>query len=229
VASAAVAAVFVPLAALSAATSGPPQSLEAWAAQAVTWGVVLATPRVFAARILWRAWWARCAPVHHVRKGRCMSDKPERGPRLPPRWFIRLAWSVHRGLYRVTRGRVGLRRPRGNRWGTLRLTATGRRTGRKHSVIIAYFVDGPNLIAMAMNGWADAEPAWWLNLQAHPDASVDLVDGPRLVRARVAKGDERSRLWGRWREIDAKLDAYAALRSSETAVVILESRPEPGR
>jgi hypothetical protein len=62
---------------------------------------------------------------------------------------------------------------------------------------------------MAMNGWADGEPAWWLNLQAHPDASVDLVDGPRLVRARVVKGDERSRLWGRWREIDAKLDAYA--------------------
>jgi hypothetical protein len=44
-------------------------------------------------------------------------------------------------------------------------------------VIIAYFEDGPNLIAMAMNGWADGEPAWWLNLQAHPDASVDLVDG----------------------------------------------------
>jgi deazaflavin-dependent oxidoreductase (nitroreductase family) len=117
-----------------------------------------------------------------------MSDKPERGPRLPPRWFIRLAWSVHRGLYRATGGRVGLRRPRGNRWGTLRLTTTGRRTGRKHSVIIAYLEDGPNLIAMAMNGWADGEPAWWLNLQARPDASVDLVDGPRPVRARVAKG-----------------------------------------
>jgi hypothetical protein len=68
-----------------------------------------------------------------------------------------------------------------------------------------------------------------LNLQAHHDASVVLVDGPRPVRARAAKGDERSRLWGRWREIDAKLDAYAALRSSETAVVILESRPEPGQ
>jgi F420H(2)-dependent quinone reductase len=80
-----------------------------------------------------------------------------------------------------------------------------------------------------MNGWADGEPAWWLNLQAHPDASVDLVDGPRLVRARVANGAERTRLWGRWRETDAKLDAYAALRSSETAVVLLESRPEPGQ
>jgi F420H(2)-dependent quinone reductase len=158
-----------------------------------------------------------------------MTNRAERGPRLPPRWFVRLAWSVHRGLYRVTGGRVGLWRPRGKRWGTLRLTTMGRRTGRKRSVIIAYLEDGPNLIAMAMNGWADGEPAWWLNLQAHPDASVVLVDGPRPVRARAAKGDERSRLWGRWREIDAKLDAYAALRSSETAVVILESRPEPGQ
>ena len=96
-------------------------------------------------------------------------------------------------------------------------------------MIIAYFEDGPNLIAMAMNGWADGEPAWWLNLQVHPDASVVLVDGPRPVRAHMAKGNERSRLWGRWRAIDAKLDAYAALRSSETAVVILESRPEPGQ
>jgi len=89
-------------------------------------------------------------------------------------------------------------------------------------VIVAYLQDGPNLTTMAMNGWADGEPAWWLNLQAHPDASVDLVDGPRQVRARAAKGDERSRLWARWCEVNAKLDTYAALRSSETAVVILE-------
>jgi hypothetical protein len=75
-----------------------------------------------------------------------------------------------------------------------------------------------------MNGWADGEPAWWLNLQAHPDAKVDLVDGPRPVRARAAAGDERLRLWARWREFDAKLDAFAALRSSETAVVVLEPR-----
>ena len=95
-------------------------------------------------------------------------------------------------------------------------------------MIIAYLEDGPNLIAMAMNGWADGEPAWWLNLQAHPDASIVLVDGPRPVRARMAKGNERSRLWGRWREIDAKLDAYAALRWSETAVVLSWSHgPSP--
>ena len=104
----------------------------------------------------------------------------------------------------------------------MRLTTTGRRTGGERSVILGYFDDGPNVVTMAMNGWADGEPAWWLNLQAHPEASVDLVAGRHTVSGRAAEGEERSRLWARWREIDKNLDAYAALRSAETAVVILE-------
>lgn len=130
-------------------------------------------------------------------------------------------------MYRITRGRVGLWRPKPQGWGTLQLTTIGRRTGDKRVVILGYFEDGPNLVTMAMNGWADPEPAWWLNLQAQPDAKVVLRDGPRLVHARAARGDERSRLWSRWREIDTGLDNLAALRSSETAVVILEPRAGP--
>ncbi|WCN83349.1 nitroreductase/quinone reductase family protein [Micromonospora sp. LH3U1] len=145
--------------------------------------------------------------------------------RLPPRWFIRLAWSVHRSLYRVSGGRVGLWRPRTTGWGTLRLTTTGRRTGQQRSVILGYLEDGPNLFSLAMNGWGEGEPAWWLNLRAHPDASVDLVGGRRLVRGRAATGDERLRLWARWREVETNLDVHAARRPSETAVVVLEPRP----
>jgi len=104
----------------------------------------------------------------------------------------------------------------------MRLTTIGRRSGQGRSVILAYLDDGSNLVTMAMNGWADAEPAWWLNLQAHPEASVALSDGRREVTGRAAEGEERDRLWDRWREIDANLDGYAALRSGETAVVILE-------
>jgi deazaflavin-dependent oxidoreductase (nitroreductase family) len=155
-----------------------------------------------------------------------MSDEREESAWLPPRWFVRLAWSTHRGLYGVTGGRVGLRRAKANRWGMMRLTTIGRRTGEERSVILGFFDDGPNLVTMAMNGWADAEPAWWLNLQAHPEASVDVVDGQRSVRGRQAEGEERSRLWARWREIDANLDGYAARRSAETAVVILEPSPD---
>jgi deazaflavin-dependent oxidoreductase (nitroreductase family) len=153
-------------------------------------------------------------------------------PWLPPRWIIRLAWSVHRAIYRVFGGRVGLWRPRANGWGALRLTTTGRRTGRPRSVIIGYFEDGPSLVSLAMNGWGEGEPAWWLNLQAHPDATVDMVDGPRLVHGHAATGDERLRLWTRWREIDKNLDAYAARRPSDTAVVVLApavGTPDPSQ
>ncbi len=146
---------------------------------------------------------------------------------LPPRWLVRLAWLVHRGLYRITGGRLGLRRAKPNRWGMMRLTTTGRRTGQKRSVILGFLEDGPNLVTLAMNGWADPEPAWWLNLQVHPEAIVEVAEGSRPVRGRAAVGEERQRLWSRWSEVDSNLDAYAALRSRETAVVILEPSLEP--
>jgi deazaflavin-dependent oxidoreductase (nitroreductase family) len=160
--------------------------------------------------------------MRRISEGTIVADDRERAPRLPPRWFIRLTWSAHRAVYRITGGRLGLWRPKPGRWGTARLTTTGRRTGQQRSVMVGYFEDGPNLVTLAMNGWADGEPAWWLNLQAHPYATVDLVTGSRPVRARAAEGEERSRLWASWRTIDRQLDALAALRSSETAVVILE-------
>ena len=75
-----------------------------------------------------------------------------------------------------------------------------------------------------MNGWADGEPAWWLNLMTRPEAIVDLHDGSRSVTARAAKSDERARLWAVLSAAEANLDGYAALRSSETAVVIFEPR-----
>ncbi|MEB8338560.1 nitroreductase/quinone reductase family protein [Streptomyces endophyticus] len=145
-----------------------------------------------------------------------------KAPWLPPRWFIRLAWSVHRGVHRASGGRIGLWKPRPNKWGTLRLTTMGRRSGRPRGVIVAYVQDGPHLVTLAMNGWGEGEPAWWLNLQAHPEAMVQTVTGRRTVRARAATGDERARLWDRWREIEKNLDAYAAKRSFETTVVVLE-------
>lgn len=155
-----------------------------------------------------------------------MSVERRGTPRLPPRWFIRAAWVVHRAIYRFTGGRSGLWRPKPGRWGALRLTTVGRRSGKERAAILGYYEDGPNLITMAMNGWGDAEPAWWLNLQAQPDAKVDLKDGSRGVRGRAAKDDERTRLWGRFREFGDDVDGYARLRSSETAVVVLEPRPD---
>jgi len=151
-----------------------------------------------------------------------MKNDSTKRVRVPPRWFVRLAWFTHRGLYRVTRGRIGLWRPKPGRWGTLRLTTIGRRSGEERSVILGYFEDGPNVVTMAMNGWSEGEPAWWLNLQAHPEARVEITGAEYPVIGRAALGEERTRLWARWGEIDKDLDSYAALRSTETAVVVLE-------
>lgn len=112
----------------------------------------------------------------------------------------------------------------------MRLTTTGRRSGKPRRVVVGYFEDGRNLVTMAMNGWGPSEPAWWLNLQDHPDAIAQTRDGARPVRARRAQGEERERLWSRWAEIDKNLDDYAARRPTQTAVVVLEARAaaEPG-
>lgn len=152
-----------------------------------------------------------------------MSTTPTSSPRLPPRWFIRTFWVGHRALYRVTGGRLGLQRPRPDHWGSLRLHTVGRRSGDERVAILAYIEDGPDLVLIAMNGWDAADPAWWLNLQAHPDATVDLPSGTRAVTAREAHGEERARLWARWSEVGSDLDGYSKRRAA-TPVVVLEPR-----
>jgi len=155
-----------------------------------------------------------------------VSEPSKKSPSLPPRWFIRTFWVAQRAVYSVTGGRLGLRAATVDHQGMMRLGTVGRRTGEERKAILAYFEDGPDLVTMAMNGWGDAEPAWWLNLQAQPDVTVDLPGGSRAVHARAANPDERPRLWARWATYDKDLDAFAARRSRETAVVILSPRPE---
>ncbi len=144
---------------------------------------------------------------------------------LPPRWVIRSAWVIHRALFNLTGGRFGLKRPTARQWGMMRLHTIGRHSGRERVAILAYFEDGPNLVTLAMNGWGDPEPAWWLNLQANPDASLELPAEPRAVRARAATPEERPRLWAEWGTYNGpNFEGFAARRSRETAVVIFEPR-----
>jgi len=80
--------------------------------------------------------------------------------KLPPRRLIQFFWKLHRTAYRLTRGRFGLSRPAtGAKFGMMRLTTIGRRSGKTREAIIGYYPDGENLVTLAMNGWADAEPA----------------------------------------------------------------------
>jgi deazaflavin-dependent oxidoreductase (nitroreductase family) len=108
----------------------------------------------------------------------------------------------------------------------LRLRTVGRQTGKERVAIVGFIEDGGNLVTPAMNGWADPEPAWWLNLQADPNATVELAGVTRAVTARAAIGEERARLWTKFLSLGSSAfsDAAAATRSRETALVIFEPR-----
>lgn len=156
-----------------------------------------------------------------------MTATAEHRPRTPPRWFVRTAWVVHRAIYRLSGGRAGLAPPRPGKYGMLRLHTTGRRSAQPRVAILAYWEDGADLVLMAMNGWAEGHPAWWSNLLARPDASVDLPDGHRrLVRAREAHGVERERLVAGWAPYTTgpALEEYARHRATPTPMIVLEPR-----
>jgi len=110
-------------------------------------------------------------------------------PRVPPRWLVHGAWRVHRALYKLSGGRFLWTTSNKRGWGALRLTTVGRKSGQERSVIVGYLEDGPNLVLLAMNGWDEGHPAWWLNLRAQPDAMVRLTDqDPQPVHARSVAG-----------------------------------------
>jgi len=150
-----------------------------------------------------------------------------RPPKLPPTWFKHAFWRVHRWLNRISGGRF-LWTPASKRgWGALRLTTVGRTSGKERAVVVGYLEDGPNLVLLAMNGWDEGQPAWWRNLDAHPEAVVRLKgQASRRVRAVEAMGAERERLWGRWLAIEPEDQLFADTRAVETAVVVLEPLEE---
>ena len=152
-----------------------------------------------------------------------------KAPPNVPRWLVRTIWFAHRTLLRVTGGRLGLRPSNAKQWGMLQLTSVGRRSGKPRVAILGFIEDGPNLVTPAMNGWADAEPAWWLNLQANPARLGRPARTAAGARWSLARRSARSgaRLWRALVDLgsSAYTDASAALRSRETSIVVLEPVP----
>ena len=153
-----------------------------------------------------------------------VTEATKRPASVPPRWIVSSAWKLHRALFALL-GRRALRPATKTRWGMFRITTVGRKTGAERKAILGYLDDGPNLVTMAMNGWSSPEPKWWLNLQANPDATVEMSDGTRRnVTAHAATGEERERLWAVWNTLDEDYEGYTKLRAGETAIVVLEQQ-----
>lgn len=69
---------------------------------------------------------------------------------------------------------------------TLSLRTVGRKTGTPRGTPLYYVDDGPNMAIVTSNAGRDRGPAWWLNLQAQPDAEVEIRKETHRIRARPA-------------------------------------------
>ncbi|MET8995500.1 nitroreductase/quinone reductase family protein [Amycolatopsis sp. Hca4] len=141
---------------------------------------------------------------------------------MPSDFALKTMNAVHRGLIKLTGGRVG--------WQVampvLELTTTGRKSGQPRSVLLTSpHQEGDTWVVVASRGGDDTHPAWFLNLRDNPEVEVSLKGGPKQpMRARIADAEERARLWPK---ITADFKNYAQYQTKterEIPLVFLEPR-----
>ena len=132
-----------------------------------------------------------------------------------------LFYKIHRWMYEASDGRVGAKSSQGP---MLVLSTVGRRTGQPRSTPLLYMRDGEDFVVVASNGGRPQPPAWYLNLQVEPKATVR--DGRRTlgVVAETPGPEEREALWRRLHEFYAGWSHYQTLTDRELPVIRL--RPQ---
>jgi deazaflavin-dependent oxidoreductase (nitroreductase family) len=130
--------------------------------------------------------------------------------------------TVHQWLYERSDGRIGATlggRP------MLLLRTVGRRSRVPRTAALLYVRDGDAFVIVASKGGAPKHPGWFHNLIANPDVEIQVGRERIPVRARVAEGEERSRLWRRADEVNqGQYDVYQSRTARSIPVIVLERR-----
>jgi deazaflavin-dependent oxidoreductase (nitroreductase family) len=132
--------------------------------------------------------------------------------------LARALFALNTWLYRRTGGRLG-NKVKGAP--VLLLDHVGRKTGTTRTAPIVYLEDGDDLVVVGSRGGSDAMPAWFLNLIANPNTTVQIGRERRQVVARQATAEEKQRLWPRLVEMLPDFDAYQSRTDREIPVAIL--------
>ena len=131
--------------------------------------------------------------------------------------------TVHQWIYEHSDGRIGASlggRP------MLLLRTVGRRTKEPRTAALLYVPEGDAYVVIASKGGAPQHPGWFHNLSAQPKVEIQVGRERIPVRARVAEGEERARLWARADEINqGQYAAYQSRTSRVIPVVVLERMP----
>ena len=131
---------------------------------------------------------------------------------------------AHTALYRATGGRLGHKIP-GVPGKMLLLDHKGAKSGTERTAPLLYFRDGEDLVIVASKGGFPKHPAWYHNLKANPDTTVQVASHQLPVHARVATPEERERLWTMAVKAYHGYEDYAARsKGREIPLVVLEPR-----
>lgn len=134
---------------------------------------------------------------------------------------LTLVGAEHVAAYRETGGEVGYL---WNGVPTLLLTVTGRRSGRPLTSALIFGRSGDDYLVVASMGGAPVHPQWYRNLEANPDAEIQVRDRRIAVTARTATPDEKPRLWRVMTEVWPNYDAYQSRTERDIPVVVLTPR-----
>ena len=98
----------------------------------------------------------------------------------------------------------------------------GAKTGKEYTSPLVYTRDGDSFVIIASKGGAPEDPQWFHNLVANPDITVEVGTQTIPVRARVAEGEERARLFRAQADAMPGFDGYAQATTREIPVVVLD-------
>ncbi|MEU0504210.1 nitroreductase family deazaflavin-dependent oxidoreductase [Nocardia sp. NPDC005998] len=99
------------------------------------------------------------------------------------------------------------------------ITTTGAKSGRQVTSPLVYLPDGERIVLIASNGGADKHPAWYHNLRANPEFTVEIGTESYPAKAEVVTGTERDELYARMVEIMPGFGEYQANTSRVIPVV----------
>jgi deazaflavin-dependent oxidoreductase (nitroreductase family) len=136
--------------------------------------------------------------------------------------LLRRLMGGHTAVYRATGGRIGHKFPGSPPM--LLLDHVGAKSGQKRTTPLVYVKDRENLVLVASKGGNPKNPAWFHNLRANPETTVQVGSQRRPVRAHVADEQERARLRPKAVETYSGYRDYQDRTDREIPLVVLEPR-----
>lgn len=136
-----------------------------------------------------------------------------------PKPAAKIFSAMHRSVYKLSGGRIA------GSFGAstvILLTTTGRKTGKKRTLPLIGVDHGDGWGIIASASGHDTHPAWYLNLEANPQATVTVGSTEHPVVARVLEGDERQQVWDQAVEANADYAEYQKVTDRVIPVLALE-------